>query len=120
MTEFTESQKLVMVVLAEPMLLRDGSGRSDVPTNAKAAERLGWALTRFNRKLDNVCDKLDRQGVPGLRGGVTSSATNRRVRLVEHAVASRLVVREDLAMLDDPAAYDRDAADDAPRRKEQG
>lgn len=100
MTEFTESQKLIMVVLAEPMLLRDGSGRSDVPTNTKAAERLGWALTRFNRKLDNVCDKLDRAGVKGLRGGPGDHAMNRRTRLVEYAIAARLVTRADLALLE--------------------
>jgi hypothetical protein len=100
MTEFTDSQKLIMVVLAEPMLLRDGSGRSDVPTNTKAAERLGWALTRFNRKLDNVCDKLDRAGVKGLRGGPGDHAMNRRTRLVEYAIAARLVTRADLALLE--------------------
>lgn len=100
MTEFTESQKLIMVVLAEPMLLRDGSGRSDVPTNTKAAERLGWALTRFNRKLDNVCEKLDRAGVKGLRGAPGDHAMNRRARLVEYAIAARLVTRADLALLD--------------------
>lgn len=98
----TVSQKLLIVALAEPVLRREGTGMSELPSSQGAAERLGWALTRFNRKLDNVCDKLDRQGVPGLRGGVTSSATNRRVRLVEHAVASRLITRADLAMLDDP------------------
>lgn len=98
--DFTDSQKLVMVVLAEPMLKRDGSGRSDTPTNAKAAERLGWSLTRFNRKLDNVCDKLDRAGVKGLRGAPTDHAMNRRSRLVEYAIAARLVTRADLALLD--------------------
>lgn len=97
----TVSQKLLIVALAEPVLRREGTGMSELPSSAAAAARLGWALTRFNRKLDNVCDKLDRQGVPGLRGGVTSSATNRRVRLVEHAVSSRLISRDDLAMLDD-------------------
>jgi hypothetical protein len=76
---------------------------SELPSSAAAAQRLGWSLTRFNRKLDNVCDKLDRQGVPGLRGGVAASATNRRVRLVEYAVASRLITRDDLPLLDDPA-----------------
>lgn len=99
----TPSQRLLIVALAEPVLRRDGTGMSELPSSANAAERLGWTLTRFNRKLDNVCDKLDRQGVPGLRGGVTSSATNRRARLVEHAVASRLVTRDDLALLDAPA-----------------
>jgi len=105
----TESQKLLILALAEPMLRREGTGMSELPTSANAAQRLGWTLTRFNRKLDNVCDKLDRQGVPGLRGGVSSSATNRRVRLVEHAVSSRLVVRDDLALLDAPQSDDDDA-----------
>lgn len=108
----TPSQKLIIVALAEPVLRRDGTGMSELPTSAAAAQRLGWNLTRFNRKLDNVCDKLDRQGVPGLRGGVSTSATNRRVRLVEHAVASRLVTRYDLPMLDDPeAALGAEASD---------
>ena len=98
----TESQKLLILALAEPQLRRDGTGMSEIPTSAKAAERLGWTVTRFNRKLDNVCDKLDRIGVPGMRGGQRSFATNRRARLVEHAVASRLVSREDLALLDAP------------------
>jgi len=91
-----------MLALAEPVLRREGTGMSELPTSAQAAERLGWTLTRFNRKLDNVCDKLDRIGVPGMRGGSRSHATNRRARLVEHAVAARLVTRDDLPMLDAP------------------
>ena len=102
----TPSQKALIVALAEPVLRRDGTGMSELPTSASAAARLGWSITRFNRKLDNVCDKLDRQGVPGLRGGISASATNRRVRLVEHAIASRLVTRDDLPLLDDPSAVD--------------
>ena len=39
----------------EPALRPDGSGRAHLPTSAEAATRLGWALTKFNRKLDNVC-----------------------------------------------------------------
>jgi hypothetical protein len=106
----TESQKLLIVALAEPVLRRDGTGMSELPTSAKAAERLGWTLTRFNRKLDNVCDKLDRLGVPGMRGGVRQFATNRRARLVEHAIAARLVTRDDLALLDAPPAGTTDHA----------
>ncbi|MEP6843532.1 MAG: hypothetical protein ABJA11_08420, partial [Pseudolysinimonas sp.] len=60
----------------------------------------GWTLTAFNRKLDNVCDKLDRIGVTGLRGGRDNLATNRRLRLVEYAIATRLVTRDDLAVLE--------------------
>jgi hypothetical protein len=100
----TQSQKVMIVALAEPVLRREGAGMSELPTSAQAAQRLGWTLTRFNRKLDNVCDKLDRIGVPGLRGGARSYATNRRVRLVEHAIAARLVTRDDLPLLDAEAS----------------
>jgi len=96
----TESQKLLILALAEPLLMREGSGMGEIPTNANAAVRLGWAITRFNRKLDNVCDKLDRLGVQGVRGGSQAYATNRRVRVVEYAVAARLVTRADLPLLD--------------------
>ena len=68
----TPSQRVMILALAEPVLRREGTGMSELPTSAQAAERLGWTLTRFNRKLDNVCDKLDRIGVPGLRGGARS------------------------------------------------
>lgn len=97
---FTTSQKQLIVVLAEPMLRREGTGLSEIPSSADAARRLGWATTRFNRKLDNVCEKLDRIGVKGLRGGPGLLATNRRARLVEYAVASRLVTAADLPLLD--------------------
>ncbi|MCS3492510.1 hypothetical protein M2368_001513 [Arthrobacter sp. JUb119] len=96
----TSAQRALVVVLAEPMLRREGTGLSSIPTSAAAAARLGWGITKFNRKLDNVCDKLDKAGVAGLRGGPGKLATNRRARLVEHAVSSHLVTRADLAILD--------------------
>ncbi|MNL64390.1 hypothetical protein D3C87_1886000 [compost metagenome] len=82
------------------MLLRDGSGIGVIPTSGAAAKRLGWSITRFNRKLDNVCGKFDTLGVRGLRGDSHGYATNRRVRLVEYAIASHIVTRADLALLD--------------------
>ncbi|GAA2171278.1 hypothetical protein GCM10009846_04560 [Agrococcus versicolor] len=102
-SQLTALQKALIVALAEPMLRRDGVGVSELPTSTKAAERLGWSMSRFNRKLDNVCDKLDRMGVQGLRGGAGRLASNRRARLVEYAVSSQLVTRADLALLDDDA-----------------
>ncbi|QAY59939.1 hypothetical protein ET475_07975 [Microbacterium protaetiae] len=110
----TASQKAMILALAEPLLRREGTGMSELPTSAQAAQRLGWSLTRFNRKLDNVCDKLDRIGVPGLRGGARAYATNRRVRLVEHAIAARLVTRDDLPLLDDEVTNADEAAADEP------
>ncbi|WP_189349975.1 hypothetical protein [Zhihengliuella salsuginis] len=102
----TDAQRALVVALAEPMLRRDGTGLSSVPSSAKAAERLGWPITKFNRKLDNVCDKLDKAGIAGLRGGAGKLATNRKARLVEHAVSSHLVTHGDLAMLDTTVAAD--------------
>ena len=96
----TTSQRQLIVALAEPLLRQSSAGHGEIPSSAEAATRLGWTLTAFNRKLDNVCDKLDRIGVTGLRGGRDNLATNRRLRLVEYAIATRLVTRDDLAALD--------------------
>jgi len=95
----TRSQRQLIVALAEPLLRSGSSGRGEIPGSTEAAARLGWTLTAFNRKLDNVCEKLDRIGVTGLRGGRDALATNRRLRLVEYAVATRLVTAADLGML---------------------
>jgi len=100
----TRAQKLLIVALAEPVLRRDGGGATAVPTSAEAARRLGWPSTRFNRKLDNVCQKLAKTGVRGLHGAPGELASNRRGRLVEYAIAVRLVTAADLAMLDEETA----------------
>lgn len=95
----TPEQKLLIVALAEEVLSGATRSSSAVPTSAIAADRLGWSLTKFNRKLDNVCDKLTRSGVQGLHGSAGSLASSRRARLVEYAVAVRLVEPGDLALL---------------------
>ncbi|WP_241249128.1 hypothetical protein [Agrococcus sp. KRD186] len=110
----TPAQRLLIVSLAEPMLRREGVSVAEMPTSQQAAARLGWTSSRFNRKLDNVCDKLDRYGVQGLRGGAGRLASNRKARLVEYAVMSNLITRTDLELLDDAAlreATDRADAD---------
>ena len=96
----TSSQRLLVVALCEQMLGQGQPGRGVIPSSAEAAERLGWSMTTFNRKLDNVCDKLDKLGVQGLRGGKGNLATSRRSRLVEYAIASHLVSVDDLPLLD--------------------
>jgi hypothetical protein len=95
----TPDQLLLVVALCEHSLLRGDRGAVNVPTSAQAAQRLSWPLTKFNRKLDNVCQKLARDGVRGLHGGPEHLAVNRRARLVEFALATRLVERRDLALL---------------------
>jgi hypothetical protein len=100
----TRSLRLFVVAFAVGVLTQLVPGRGTIPTSAEAAARLGWSMTTFNRKLDNVCDKLDKLGVAGLRGGRGKLATNRRSRLVEYAVATHLVGPEDVPMLDQAAA----------------
>lgn len=95
----TSTQRLLIVSLAEGVLRQSSPGRGEIPTSAEAAARLHWSMTTFNRKLDNVCDKLDKIGVQGLRGGKGNLATNRRLRLVEYSIATRLVSRDDLYLL---------------------
>ncbi len=108
---FTVLQKQLIVALAEPMLRREGVSMNELPSSSDAAKRLGWTMSKFNRKLDNVCDKLDRMGVQGLRGGPGKLATNRRARLVEYAVTSQVVTRADLPLLDDEALRNQPDSD---------
>ena len=95
----TLNQRLTVLALAEPGLLAQ-SQSSAVPSSQDAATRLGWTLTKFNRQLDAVCQKLARTGVQGLHGDLGSLASGRRARLVEYALAIRLVTTEDLSLLD--------------------
>ena len=101
---FTPDQKLLMVALCEGFLTRTYAGSGQIPSSADAAARLGWKVTKFNRKLDNVCQKLADAGTRGLHGGPGKLASNRKARLVEHALSTRLVTEADLALLDDRGA----------------
>ena len=89
------------MALAEPVLRTRGR-KATLPSSAEAAERLGWTVTKFNRKLDNVCQKFDRLGVQGLHGGPGRLASDRKARLVEYAVAARVVGLADLDLLGAP------------------
>lgn len=109
---FTLDQRLLIIALAEPILRNEGRGAASVPSSAEAAQRLGWKSTRFNRKLDNVCQKLAKVGVQGLHGAPGELASNRRARLVEYAIAVRLVTSEDLALLDAEQPAPSVASDD--------
>ena len=96
---FTPDQKLLVVALCEDSLDCSRPGTSQIPSSAAAAARIGWTVTRFNRKLDNVCQKLADAGTRGLHGGIGRLASNRKSRLVEHALSTRLVTSRDLVLL---------------------
>jgi len=95
----THEQRRLLAVLAEPVLRRAGLGRNALPSNQVAATRLAWSIRRFNKQLDLPGDRLRRQGVAGLQGDSGQLATQRRARLVEYAVACRLVTAEDLDLI---------------------
>lgn len=99
----TLAQRLLVVALAEPRL-RDDEGAQAIPTTAAAAARLGWTTRAFTRRLDHVCRKLGRAGAPGVAATGGRAATHRRLRLVEYAVATRLVTAADLALLPPPVS----------------
>lgn len=96
----TPDQRLVVLALAEPAMQRTGSGPSALPPSGVAAKRLGWTEKKFNKKLDQVCQKLSRAGVPGLHGAPGELASNRRGRLVEYCLATRMVTPNHLVELD--------------------
>ena len=98
--QFTESQLLAVLALAEKVLRRTGSGAGEIPSTSEAARRLGWTPKKFDKKLENVCDKLSVAGVRGLRGAGVRMASNRRLHLVEYAVSTLLVTADDLPLLD--------------------
>lgn len=96
----TASQKLLLIALAEPALRDGASAPKMLPSSAEAARRLDWPITTFNRKLDNVCQKFAKAGVQGLHGGMGNAASHRKARLVEYALAVRLVTADDLHLLE--------------------
>ncbi len=96
----TPDQRLLIISLAEPTL-RDPAGGLKIPPSRQAAARLGWPVTKFNRKLDNVCDKLTKAGIGGLHGSPGDLATNRRKILVELSIQGGLVTPDDLKLIDE-------------------
>ena len=96
----TPDQRLIIVALAEDLLRRGNRGSGTIPPSSAAAQRLGWTITKFNRKLDNVCEKFSKLGVRGLIAEAGRPASNRKARLVEYCLASRVITRNDLAWLD--------------------
>jgi hypothetical protein len=92
-----DEQRLLLIALCEPFL--DDSGSNELPTNRQIAARLGWTITKYNRKLDWLCQKYASAGVSGLRGSSDLLARDRRVRLVEHALDTGVVTGADLSLL---------------------
>ena len=102
--ELNPDQRLLLVAMCEERLRRPWETEVPLPGNRQRAARLGWTLTKFNRKLDHLCEKLHRAGVPEVHGAVGASAVDRRRKVVEHALSAGLVTVDDLVLLDGPQA----------------
>ena len=98
--DLTTDQRLLLTAMAEPLLRYPGTGLDRMPTIPAVADRLEWSVTKTNRQLDRLCEKLADAGVSGLVGDGRGTALNRRTRLVEYALDARLVTPESLPLLD--------------------
>ena len=98
--ELNEDQHLLLLAMCEHRLLNPQTEQIQPPTNRQGAQRLGWSLTKFNRKLDHLCEKLQRAGITNVHGGLGANAMDRRVHLMEHALQVQLVSVTDLHLID--------------------
>jgi hypothetical protein len=94
-----DEQRLLLAALSEHRLVNSVES-VELPSNQVVANRLGWSLTKFNRKLDYLCRRLAKEGVIGLRAGRGERATARREHLVDHAISTGLITEVDLELLD--------------------
>lgn len=94
----TDDQRLLLLALCERTLRNPAQG-IQVPSSAEAAARLNWEITKFNRKLDNVCSRLASSGVRGLHGSAGNLASGRKTRLIEHVLSTGLVTVGELLLL---------------------
>lgn len=96
-TSLNLEQRQLLTAFAEGHLL--GVDPHLLPSNAQVAERLGWRITKLNRKLDHLCIKFDKLGIAGLRGSAQRLATERRRHLLDHCLAIELITVDDLDLL---------------------
>lgn len=94
-----EEQRLMLTAFAADSL-RSSRLSDTLPSTAEVANLLGWTVKKVTRKLDYLCVRLAETGVSGLRGQLGDDATDRRRRLVEHAVNNALISARDLDELD--------------------
>lgn len=97
--DLNDDQRLLLLAMCERRLL-DPHALGVAPlSNRDGAARLGWSITKFNRKLDHLCEKLHRSGVADMHGGVGANAGERRRRLIDHALTVRLVTVDELDLI---------------------
>ena len=91
-----EEQRAMLTELCRIRLTDPSATAADIPPNAEIANRLGWSLRKFDRKLDYICRRLAEEGVRGVRGVKGVEATDRRAVLVEHMITSGQITVADI------------------------
>jgi hypothetical protein len=89
-------QRAMLALFARARLLDPSGGSLEPPANAEVAHELGWSLKKLDRKLDYLCARLSAAGVQGLRGTKGGEANDRRRRLIDHVLRTRLITKDDL------------------------
>lgn len=92
----TDEERALVIELVRPIFGDPAAGPDQLRPNREIATTLGWSTSKFNRKLDYLCARLARAGVRGMQGGRGAEASNRRWRLVEHAIRMRMITADDL------------------------
>ena len=98
--ELNDDQRLLLLAMCEQRLLDPRTDHTQPPSNRQGAARLGWSLTEFNRKLDHLCEKLHRAGIPNVHGAMGANAMDRRGHLIDHALHVQLVTASELHLID--------------------
>ncbi len=100
--DLNPDQHLLLLATCERLLLAEPGTDLDepIPPSRACANRLGWSISKYNRKLDHLCTKFSRAGLRGVQGEAGNQAMNRRAVLAEHAIRVSLVSAEDLTLLD--------------------
>ncbi|KXP14225.1 hypothetical protein AXK60_21315 [Tsukamurella pseudospumae] len=96
----TLEQLAMLVAFCEPLLLAPGVGIDRIRSMRAVEDRLGWSSAKLRRKLDNLCGKLATAGVAGLVSETGVPATNRRIALLEWALATRIISTDSVRLLD--------------------
>jgi hypothetical protein len=97
--DLNEDQRLLLLDLASERLRDPTLPDPPIRPKAESAKRLGWSVSKYNRKLDHLCVKFAKAGITGLQGDSGASASDRRRRLLEHVLAVKLVTADELTLL---------------------
>lgn len=105
----SEDERLILAAIGEDVLRSPTHDYSLMRKNTEVAERLGWTRKKFDHRLDDVCAHFAAHGVGGASGPMgprQGNASNRRIKVLQHAIEARLITVADLALVEAEAAAD--------------